>query len=112
MIEVISTAALPSSFMRPRRRQHAWRQWLLAQGVTSAKDLEGPRFELFSMAVQAAVHSLGAALVPAYVAANELKTRALVAPLRQTWPSGLGATTASTPKSPSPPNCSRGSAND
>lgn len=71
-------------------RPYAWRQWLLAHGVGSENDMAGPRVELFSMAVQAAVHGLGVALVPDYLVREELKNGLLLSAFRRSFPSGLG----------------------
>jgi LysR family glycine cleavage system transcriptional activator len=61
-------------------RPYAWRQWFAAQGLSVPADMAGPRLELFSMLSQAAVHGLGAALVPRLVVEDELQ-RGLLVPL-------------------------------
>lgn len=69
-------------------RPDAWRKWFLAHGVDAERDMAGPRVELFSMGVQAAVHGLGVALVPDYAAQDELQRGLLSSPLPGTWDSG------------------------
>ncbi|MGE4243372.1 LysR family transcriptional regulator [Ramlibacter sp.] len=59
-------------------RPHAWRQWFAAQGIEGAGDMKGDRMELFSMATQAALSGLGAALVPEFFAAREIAAGELV----------------------------------
>jgi LysR family glycine cleavage system transcriptional activator len=59
-------------------RPYAWRSWFDSQGVSHAHDVAGPRYELFSMLIQAAVHSLGIALVPSLLVEEELATGKLV----------------------------------
>lgn len=59
-------------------RPEAWRQWFQRAGVTRAATLAGPRYELFSMTVAAAVHAMGVALVPRLLIATELETGRLV----------------------------------
>ncbi|MDZ7858092.1 LysR substrate-binding domain-containing protein [Sphaerotilus sp.] len=53
-------------------RPHAWRRWFEAAGLACEGDLRGPRYEQFSMSVQAAVLGLGVALVPDFLVADEL----------------------------------------
>lgn len=53
-------------------RPHAWRRWFEAGGLACDGDLRGPRYEQFSMSVQAAVLGLGVALVPDFLVADEL----------------------------------------
>lgn len=80
-------ASLP--LIQMTTRPDAWRRWFLAHGVAADGDLAGPRVELFSMAVQAAVHGLGIALVPAYVARDELHRGLLCSPFPGAFASGL-----------------------
>ena len=70
-------------------RPYAWRQWFAAQGLQVEGDMAGSRFELFSMAVEAAVHGLGIALVPRLLVEDELK-RGLLTEVGQSQSSGLG----------------------
>ena len=53
-------------------RPHAWRRWFEAAGLSCEGDLRGPRYEQFSMSVQAAVLGLGVALVPDFLVRDEL----------------------------------------
>ncbi len=59
-------------------RPYAWRQWFSAQGVSHGHDLSGPRYELFSMLIEAAVHGQGIALVPRLMVDAELAAHKLV----------------------------------
>jgi DNA-binding transcriptional LysR family regulator len=61
-------------------RPYAWRQWFAAQGLAVSGDMAGPRLELFSMLSKAAMHGLGAALVPRMLVEDEL-ARGLLLPL-------------------------------
>jgi DNA-binding transcriptional LysR family regulator len=70
-------------------RPDAWRRWFRAYGIAAEGDLAGPRVELFSMAVQAAIYGLGAALVPEYVVQDELQRGLLSSPMRGSSASGL-----------------------
>jgi DNA-binding transcriptional LysR family regulator len=40
-------------------RPYAWRQWFNAQQLNIPRDMTGPRYELFSMLSQAAMHDMG-----------------------------------------------------
>lgn len=61
-------------------RPYAWRQWFEAQGVEGVRDLDGPRFELFSMAAVAAANGMGVALMPTLLIEDELSRGELVVP--------------------------------
>ena len=58
-------------------RPRAWQRWFGALGVSAPQALDGPRYELFSMAAVAAAHGLGVALVPRMLVADELKNGSL-----------------------------------
>jgi len=69
-------AALP--LLQQSTRPYAWRQWFNAQGVNSPRDMSGPRYELFSMLAQAAMHEMGIALIPPFLIRRELDEGRLV----------------------------------
>lgn len=52
-------------------RPDAWRDWFMAQGV-EAHGLAGTRYDQFSTILQAARHGLGVALLPEYLAREEV----------------------------------------
>ena len=58
-------------------RPRAWQNWFGALGVSAPQALDGPRYELFSMAAVAAAHGLGVALVPRMLVADELANGSL-----------------------------------
>lgn len=60
-------------------RHDAWPRWFEAAGIKNADVMGGPRFELFSMLIEAALASLGVALVPRFLAERELASGELVA---------------------------------
>jgi DNA-binding transcriptional LysR family regulator len=64
-------------------RPYAWREWFAAAGLPEVDAIAGPRYELFSMSLQAAIAGLGVALVPDYLAAPEIATGRLVQPVRR-----------------------------
>ena len=69
-------AALP--LLQQTTRPYAWRQWFNAQGLNTARDMAGPRYELFSMLAQAAMHEMGIALIPPFLIQRELAEGRLV----------------------------------
>jgi len=69
-------AELP--LLQQTTRPYAWRQWFNAQGLNVARDLTGPRYELFSMLAQAAMHDMGIALIPPFLIQRELAEKRLV----------------------------------
>lgn len=69
-------AGLP--LLQQSTRPYAWRQWFEAQGVAGVRDLDGPRFELFSMLAVAAAHAMGVALMPRLLIEAELARGELV----------------------------------
>lgn len=69
-------AELP--LLQQTTRPYAWRQWFNAQNLNIARDLTGPRYELFSMLAQAAMHDMGIALIPPFLIQRELTEKRLV----------------------------------
>lgn len=68
-------------------RPYAWRDWFESQGLQVENALAGPRYELFSMQVMAAIHGLGIGLVPELVVEDALRSGTLVRAVRQSLPS-------------------------
>ncbi|WP_339525034.1 LysR family transcriptional regulator [Pseudomonas sp. EA_35y_Pfl2_R111] len=69
-------ASLP--LLQQTTRPYAWRQWFNAQGLNTARDMAGPRYELFSMLAQAAMHEMGVALIPPFLIRRDLDEGRLV----------------------------------
>ncbi|MGA9220551.1 MAG: LysR substrate-binding domain-containing protein, partial [Pseudomonas graminis] len=59
-------------------RPYAWRQWFNSLDMGVARDMTGPRYELFSMLAQAAMHDMGVALIPPFLIQHELAEKRLV----------------------------------
>jgi len=59
-------------------RPYAWRQWFNAMDLNIPRDMTGPRYELFSMLAQAAMHEMGVALIPPFLIQRELAEKRLV----------------------------------
>jgi DNA-binding transcriptional LysR family regulator len=70
-------------------RPYAWRRWFESVGLRPQGDLVGPRYELFSMSLQAAAVGLGVALVPEHDLDDELAAGRLVVPVNHRCTSDL-----------------------
>ena len=69
-------AELP--LLQQTTRPYAWRQWFNSQQLNVPRDMTGPRYELFSMLAQAAMHDMGIALIPPFLIQRELAEKRLV----------------------------------
>ena len=69
-------AELP--LLQQTTRPYAWRQWFNSQNLNIPRDMTGPRYELFSMLAQAAMHDMGIALIPPFLIQRELTEKRLV----------------------------------
>lgn len=79
LLQAEDLAALP--LLQQSTRPYAWRNWFASLGLSVANDLVGPRFELFSMLAQGAMHGLGVALIPPMLIEDELAGGRLVVPV-------------------------------
>lgn len=68
-------------------RPRGWADWLAASGLSDIDGENGPKFEHFTMAMQAAVAGLGVALLPTFAITDELATSRIIAPFGQPKPS-------------------------
>lgn len=85
-LSVAQLAELP--LIQMSTRPYAWRDWFQSQSISAEQVMTGPRVELFSMAVQAAVHGMGVALVPQIFVEHELDAGALISPTKHSFLSG------------------------
>lgn len=69
-------AQLP--LLQQTTRPYAWRHWFNSLDMNIARDMTGPRYELFSMLAQAAMHEMGVALIPPFLIQRELAEGRLV----------------------------------
>ena len=66
------------TLLQQSTRPYAWRDWFASHGMQVEGDMSGPRFELFSMLAEAAVHGMGIALIPRLLVEDELKRGVLI----------------------------------
>lgn len=81
----LQLAKLP--LIQQSTRPYAWRHWFESAGMRVQTELMGPRYELFSMSLQAAMVGLGVALVPEYDIGDEVAAGRLVIPVDLPCPS-------------------------
>jgi LysR family glycine cleavage system transcriptional activator len=84
-VTAAAIAAMP--LLQQSTRPYSWRRWFASLGMRVARDMSGPRFELFSMLAHAAVHDLGVALVPPMMVEEELACGSLVIPFAHEYES-------------------------
>ncbi|OYW88183.1 MAG: LysR family transcriptional regulator, partial [Pseudomonadales bacterium 32-61-5] len=75
-LDAETLASMP--LLQQSTRPYAWRQWFDSLDMKVARDMTGPRLELFSMLAQAAEHGMGVALIPPFLIQRELSERRLV----------------------------------
>lgn len=68
-------------------RADAWQRWFARAGVEDINAMRGPRYELFSMMINAARAGIGIALVPRFLVVDELRFNTLVMPFPLVLPS-------------------------
>ncbi|MBN3724607.1 LysR substrate-binding domain-containing protein [Burkholderia sp. Ac-20379] len=63
----------------------AWDAWFAHDGIAAEAGNEGPRYEIMSMALNAAVGGLGATLLPPFMVADQVAAGRLVALSSKPW---------------------------
>ncbi|EEG08723.1 transcriptional regulator GcvA [Pseudogulbenkiania ferrooxidans] len=71
-------------------RHDAWHKWFAAAGASDLNAMVGPRYELFSMLVEAARAQMGVALVPRFLVQEEIRSGSLVTPFDIPMQSEMG----------------------
>ena len=71
---------LPRVLLQMTSRPEQWHDWFEAQGLYSEHSYYGPRFDSFEMVISAARAGCGLALVPNFLAQEELSEGKLVVP--------------------------------
>lgn len=75
------------TLLQQSTRPYAWREWFALRGMSIDRDMSGPRFELFSMLAEAAVHGMGIALIPRLLVEDELRRGVLIRAVTHEHPS-------------------------
>ena len=73
-------ALLTMPLLHIETRPRAWQDWFALKGVETAGAVPGTMYDQFSAIIQAALHGLGVALLPDYLAEQDVATGRLVAP--------------------------------
>jgi DNA-binding transcriptional LysR family regulator len=68
------------SLLHIATRPNGWRDWLAAAHLTAIDGENGPKFEHFTMAMQAAIAGLGVALLPTFAIGDEMANGRIIAP--------------------------------
>jgi LysR family glycine cleavage system transcriptional activator len=86
----LSTAAdlARHTLLQHTTRPNAWRDWMSAARLKRVDPMRGPRFEQFSMVIQAAIAGLGVAVLPRFLIDDDVTEGRLVIPLDLTVRSG------------------------
>lgn len=61
---------------------HAWEEWFASAGVVDVNPHVGPRFDQFTLIIQAVSAGIGAAVVPRCLIEDELRSRRVIAPFK------------------------------
>jgi LysR family glycine cleavage system transcriptional activator len=73
----------PADFARFRllhltSRPYAWRAWLEARGISLPNKTAGPRYDIYSLLIEAAANGVGIALVPGFLVERDLAEGRLI----------------------------------
>jgi DNA-binding transcriptional LysR family regulator len=74
----------PFVLLHKRNTPNAWRDFVSANALNISNAVAGPRFDLFSMLIEAAVAGMGVALVPGAYVQSELASGSLCRPWKHT----------------------------
>ncbi len=66
------------TLLQQSTRPYGWRDWFASRGMRVDGDMAGPRYELYSMAAEAALQGMGVALIPRLLVEDELRRGALI----------------------------------
>jgi LysR family transcriptional regulator, glycine cleavage system transcriptional activator len=62
---------------------HAWEEWFASVGLVDVNPHVGPRFDQFTLVIQAVAAGIGAAVVPRCLVEDELRSGRVIAPFAQ-----------------------------
>lgn len=71
---------LPLGLLHHISVPHAWEEWFASAGFIDVNPHVGPRFDQFTLIIQAVAAGIGAAVVPRCLVEDELRTERVIAP--------------------------------
>lgn len=83
--ETVDARTPGSSLIQHLTLPHAWEGWFEREGIAGDAGREGPRYEVMSMALNAAVAGMGVALLPSYMARDMVLAGKLKCMSEQVW---------------------------
>lgn len=88
--KTLSAATPRTALVHHSTVPEAWREWLRLARIEGEPGVEGPRYDLMSMAFNAAVAGLGVVLLPAFMADDAVAAGRLKRLSRRQWRSSRG----------------------
>ena len=86
----ISGATRRSHFIHHNTVPEGWKEWFKLLNIEGDPGSEGPRYDLMSMALHAAIAGLGVALLPSFMTVDALASHRLVRLSTRQWRSAKG----------------------
>ncbi len=83
--KLINTQTPASALIHHSTVPEAWAGWCDAAGIDQAPAVQGPRYDLMSMALNAAIGSMGAVLLPQFMVTDALASQHLIALNPASW---------------------------
>ncbi len=88
--KTLSSATPTSALIHHSTVPEAWQAWFELEGIDAIPDMQGPRYGLMSMALNAAVAGLGVVLLPAFMAQDALAMGRLRRLSKRQWRASRG----------------------
>ena len=88
--KTLNSRTPPSALVHHSTVPEAWQAWFKLEGIDTEPGLQGPRYELMSMVLNAAIAGLGAVLLPAFMAEDALAMGRLRRLSRRQWRAARG----------------------
>lgn len=88
--KTLSSSTPASALIHHSTVPEAWQAWFQLEGIEAETTLQGPRYGLMSMALNAAVAGLGVALLPAFMAQDALAMGRLRCLSKRQWRAARG----------------------
>lgn len=88
--KILSSSTPVSALIHHSTVPEAWQAWYELEGIKALPGVQGPRYGLMSMALNAAVAGLGVVLLPAFMAQDALDTGKLRRLSKRQWRASRG----------------------